>query len=1383
MSASRPWSNRLLLIAALLPVLLATAWAFLILDHEGKRENEARFSVQADAVAAGISERLQNCLDVLWGTRGLFLASEEVTHDEFRDFIAALHLDVRHPEVRGIAFVQYVPAEGVESVLATIRREVPGAVARAIPADDADDADGQAQAVVRFIEPLAANHQALGMNGFAEPLRRSAFETARDNGEAQLTKPLMLVQGPEAIGFLLMVPVYQAGPPPTTVAERRARLRGWVNAPFTSVDLLHNLPLMRDQEREQTTMRVRDVTDPTQPYLVNESGRARNAPDHGAQAAHDDVTTSRSFSFAGRTWELTLRTPPIANPGGMRSWMALAIGVLLSVLLAALLIGLQARRDHAESAAARQAVALHQSEDRWRTTIETINDGFWEIDLANDQVNVSRRWLEHLGYRPGEVATTRAGWRELIHPDDREAAQQTLADHLAGRTPLFLLDARMRHRDGSWRWIHVRGRVRQDKHGLPVQVLGSHTDITDQKHIAEQLAASEANYRAVVDHLSLVVFRSDAEARITFLNQAWLDLTGMPSDSVLGQPLPSFFHPDDRAQAARLFLRGANGTDAAEVIKGRVELRVLNRTRTYRWAEVEVRRLSDGGDGFTGTLTDVTRRKLADLSIRSSEDKLRALFALSPLGISLCRLDGSLLQVNQAYCDIIGYSAEECLRLTANDITPQEYADREQEQLRLLTDFGRYGPYQKSYRRKNGSLVPVLLNGILIRDFNGTQLIWSFVEDITPRQAAEDALRQSRDSAQSASRAKSEFLATMSHEIRTPMNGIIGMSRLLLGTTLNSEQREFTEIVRSSADNLLNLLNDILDLSKIEAGRLELESIPFDLRSVIDEVVSLMAGRIVERRLDCVVDCDPHLEPRVVGDPVRLRQVLLNLVSNAVKFTRSGEVVVRVRCHGDGRMRFAVRDTGIGIAPEVRQGLFTAFAQADSTTTRQYGGTGLGLAICKHLVDLMKGEITLESTPGVGSTFTVLLPLKRVADTVLMDAPLSGAVVLQHTSPAVREALGNLVQYLGLTPYAVTAIRDIAPALTELHALVLLDGDQDGARELVADLTTRTPPVPVVVMTRMPPTWANRAGATPVAKPVRTSRLADAIAQAQGRRRPTRAPASIIGMPAVRRGQTVLVVEDNPTNERVAVAMLQRIGFDTAIAINGAEALRAMERAPTATPLTLVLMDCQMPVMDGYTATSEWRKRERTGAVAGHLPIVALTANAFDADRQRCLAVGMDDFLAKPLQVEELMAMLARVLPAGSPPLPDGNQVMTTTPPMGSAIIFDPTPLRRLRSATGEKNIMGEVAGLFRVDAATQLNDLRRWADDGDTVRLARAAHKFKGACLTVGLNACASLAEAIDHLAVTGDLGSARQALIELETQFPAALATLSDAVNDKSD
>jgi CheY-like chemotaxis protein/HPt (histidine-containing phosphotransfer) domain-containing protein len=396
-----------------------------------------------------------------------------------------------------------------------------------------------------------------------------------------------------------------------------------------------------------------------------------------------------------------------------------------------------------------------------------------------------------------------------------------------------------------------------------------------------------------------------------------------------------------------------------------------------------------------------------------------------------------------------------------------------------------------------------------------------------------------------------------------------------------------------------------------------------------------------------------------------------------------------------------------------------------------------------------------------------------------VQPPLEGTLVVQHASPAVREAFANLALHLGLTPRTVTGLAEVIPAVPGPGTVVLLDGDQEGARDLVADLTARQPPVPVVVATRAPTTWEGRSAAILLAKPVRTSRLEEAIAQAQGRPQPARASPVLLGASPVRRGQTILVVEDNPTNERVAVAMLQRIGFDTVTAINGDEALHLLEQAATQKPFTLVLMDCQMPVMDGYTATSEWRRRERDGVVAGHMPIVALTANAFDADRQRCLSVGMDHFLAKPLQVEELMAVLAHVLPPGSPPLPDSDQVMTITPPMGSPVLFDPTPLQRLRSATGGKNVMDEIAGLFRVDAATQLAELRRLADDGDTARLARAAHKFKGACLTVGLNICANLAEIIDQEASGGDIAAARLELADLEQQFPAALAALARSLD----
>jgi PAS domain S-box-containing protein len=1331
-----------------------------LLEDEARRSRIERFVDVCDDTTEQIRDRLNACRDVLWGMRGLFLASQEVTAGEFRNYVAALRLEERCPSVLGVAYVQWLTASNIQAARANILSDVRAAGAERVELPPLVPAE--AHAVVRFIEPHAKNVRALGLDLFGEHNRRTTLEAARDSGDEHLTPPITLVQtAPDTTGFILAVPVYRAGPAPTSVEERRERLVGWVDAPLSATGLLANLPLARNLGHLGIVDRTTDGQEHPIAHMESTAVTA-NA-----------ISEVRHIEFGGRTWVLTLKAgadfASVASPG---SWLALLIGLLVSVVLGTLFTGLQIRRERAESAAARQTRALEQSEDRWRTAIDTINDGFWEFDLATDTVSVSKRWREHLGYTRESVPATRGEWRALIHPDDLPQMQQAMTDHVAGRTPLLLCELRMRHRDGSWRWLHLRGRARMGPEGLPTQILGSNTDITERRAIADQLAASEANYRAVVDHLSLVVLQLDHAGGITFLNPAWQELTGVPIAEALGKKLDSYFHPDDRDKLTHLLQA------SSAPVSGRPELRVLNRSRSYRWVELDVRCLNNPTGAITGTITDITRRKLADLSIRSSEEKLRSLFELSPFGIALCRMDGSLLQVNQAYADIIGYQVDECLRLTNWEITPQEYRERELEQLRSLADTGRYGPYQKEYIRKYGQRVAVLLNGVLIRDFNGTQLIWSFVEDITPRKAAEDALRQSRDAAESASRAKSEFLATMSHEIRTPMNGIIGMSRLLLGTSLSPEQREFTEIVRSSADNLLNLLNDILDLSKIEAGRLELEAIPFDLRTTIDEVVALMAGRIVDRRLECVVDCHPKLESRVIGDPVRLRQVLLNLVSNAVKFTRVGEIVVSVRSDGQGRMRFDVRDTGIGIPPEVRQGLFTAFSQADSTTTRQFGGTGLGLAICKHLIDLMGGEITLESTPGVGSTFTIWLPLKPA----LVQQPgeqFRGTLVIQHGSPAVRQALGNLAAYLGMSPREVAGLADVGPLLkSEAESIALIDGDADHARDLALGLVGDGSTSRVIAASLNPQAWDQVRGVIALAKPLRTSRLGEAIARCQGRPVPTRAPSPILGVPAARRGQTVLVVEDNPTNQRVAVAMLDRLGFDVATAINGVEALAALERAcEQQKPFSLVLMDCQMPVMDGYTATSEWRQRELSGAVKGHQPIVALTANAFDTDRQRCLQVGMDDFLAKPLQVEDLLAALRKVLPSGSPPLPDSNYLATPTPANTSAVVFDPTPLRRLRSATGDNAIMGEVAGLFRSDATAQLTELRRVMDANDAPRVARGAHKFKGACLTVGLNACAALAEAIDHLASSSNLASARQALEELEARFPADLTLLAEA------
>jgi PAS domain S-box-containing protein len=1359
--AQAPLRRWLLPIAALLPVLLATLWAYIALAQEGRRETEARFAELADATTAHILERLRCCRDALLSGAGLFQASELVTAQEWRAYVAALHLPERHPDLLGLGHVVHLTQAEVPEFLTQVRAD-------GQPDFEIHPAIGaNTMAVVRLVEPLAINHPALGYDAFTEPRRRATLEAARDSGEERLSAPLTLRQDAEGgPGFLLASPLYGAQRTGDVPEERQPALRGWVYATFTSRRLLQRLV---DDPRSLVAFSITDATDDAvTPF--HDGLQGGTAPVQGLQAG-------RELSFGGRRWTIALQaTAAFPATPSSKPLIAVSIGALATLLLVALLTVIQIRGARLEAAAQVQSQALRQSEDRWHTTLDTINDGVWELDLLNQQVFVSSRWQESLGYQGGEIGASVDGWAELIHQDDRARASTAMSEHLAGLTPRYVCDLRIRHRDGTWRWVHVRGQLRRDPQGKPSRVLGSTTDITERKLIEERLAANEASYRAVVDHLAIVVFRTDRDGRFTFLNQAWSEITGVPLAEALGRPIVEFLHPDDRLEHADLL---ANQPDGGRR-DSRLQLRVLNRSRTYRWIELDARALDGGSGGFTGTLTDITRRKLADLSIRASEEKLRALFELSPLGISLCRMDGSLLQVNQAFCNIVGYNAEECSLMTWWDITPPEHIEAERQQLQALAEHGRYGPHQKTYRRKDGASVPVMLNGILIRDPNGSQLIWSFVEDITLRRTTEDALRQSRDAAESASRAKSEFLATMSHEIRTPMNGIIGMSRLLLGTSLTGEQREYTDIVRSSADTLLTLLNDILDLSKIEAGRLELEVIPFDLRSTLDDVVALMEGRVAERGLECAVDCPPTLARRVVGDPIRLRQILLNLVSNAVKFTRVGEVVVKVRDTGDGHLRFDVIDTGIGIGPEVQQGLFTAFSQADSTTTRRYGGTGLGLAICRHLVDLMGGSISMTSTVGLGSTFTVILPLIAAATIAGEGRPqLSGQLLVQHASAAIREALGNLATFTGLSVGTVadgTALMAALPA--DGTAIALIDGDANGAEDLVRRLTGEGRAARVVVASRSPRTWGAMPSLVLLAKPVRTTRFIEALGNALGSPPRRGAAPVVLGQPAVRRHQTVLVVEDNPINQKVAVTMLDKLGFDIATAGDGLAALEAMERAETSgRAYDLVLMDCQMPVMDGYSATSEWRRREQQGAARGHLPIVALTANAFDSDRQRCLEAGMDAFLAKPLQVEELLMMLGRFTPLPGLPLPLGEAWIAAADVVaGDETLVDPAPLRRLQSATGNPGIIREVVELFRGDATSQIDDMGRLGAAGDLPRLARAAHKFKGACLTVGLRSCAKLAEIIDRAAVAGDLAEAQTALAQLQERFPSALAALGE-------
>jgi two-component system sensor histidine kinase/response regulator len=923
--------------------------------------------------------------------------------------------------------------------------------------------------------------------------------------------------------------------------------------------------------------------------------------------------------------------------------------------------------------------ALRESERRVRAILDTINAGVVIVDPEQRTVvDVNPVAAQMIGLTREEIIGHIC--HQFICPEAVDDCPVLDKDQKVDNAERILISA-------TGHPIPILVTVSSVNLGGKIHLLESFVDISEQKKVEEAIRESEYRSRLVLQSVGEGIFGTDAQGRCSFINDAAQKMLGYLPEEILGQSvhdLTHHSHPDGTPYAQKdcpMYQSFAQGTTS--YCEDEVLWRKDGSAFHAAYTSVPMRK-DDAVVGAVVVFRDITERRKAEEELREREYRLKTILTTSNEGFWGIDNDARTLAVNPAMCVILGVSQEEILGRTVFEFLNEENLAIMREQLRRRAA-GETGAYEVAVSRPDGGQVPCMFNATPFYDENGTKTgSFAMVTDITGRKEMEAELVVARDKAEAATRAKSDFLANMSHEIRTPMNAILGMTHLALKTDLTPKQQDYLKKIHVSANSLLGIINDILDFSKIEAGKLEMESIGFHLDEVLDNLATLVTVKAQEKEgLEVLFRTDPGIPRALVGDPLRLGQVLINLANNAVKFTEHGEIVVSTELVSLGEktveVKFAVRDTGIGLTREQTARLFTSFSQADTSITRKYGGTGLGLTISKRLVEMMGGKIWVESTPGVGSTFFFSArfgigredgkarhvpppDLRGIKVLVVDDSPTSREIfqgMLESFSFEValaasgEEGLEEIEKSIGGRPYDLVIMDWKMPGIDGIEASKRIKQD--------AKLTRVPAVVLVTAYGREEIMWAAEAAGLDgfLIKPISPSVMFDTIIQALAKDAPKELPP--LGKKELAtqllkalEGARVLLVEDNEINQQVAMEILADAGLIVSLANNGQEAVDAI----ATNRFDAVLMDVQMPVMDGYAATRTIRRDPRFK----DLPIIAMTAHAMAGDQEKSTAAGMNDHVTKPIDPEKLFETLARWIGAPGSPLDHGG-VPETIPP------------------------------------------------------------------------------------------------------------------------